>query len=129
MNKATIIGNVCRNPELRVTQAGVSVCSFSVAVNRRKTQNNQNPETDFFNITAWRGLGEICSKYLTKGSKVCVVGPVSIRSFTRADGTAGASMEITADDVEFLSARDHNDNPQNQQVPEGFTRVDETPQF
>jgi single-strand DNA-binding protein len=104
-----------------------------VAVNRRKTQNNQNPETDFFNITAWRALGENCSKYLTKGSKVCVVGPVSLRAFTRADGTAGASIEVTADDVEFLSTKsgDHNDNPspQNPQVPEGFTQVYETPLF
>ncbi len=80
------------------------MCSFSVAVNRRKTQQNQDPGADYFNVSAWRQLGENCAKWLIKGRKVCVVGPVTVRMYTRNDGTPGASMEVTAEDVEFLSS-------------------------
>ena len=107
MNKLTIIGNLTRDPELRTTSAGVNVCSFTVAVNRRGRRDDQNgqPEADFFRVTAWRQLADICSKYLAKGRKVCVVGPVSVHTFTGNDGTTRASLEVTADDVEFLSSR------------------------
>ena len=105
MNKAIIIGNLTRDPELRTTATGLSVCSFSVAVNRRKQQGNE-PEADFFKVTAWRERGETCAKYLSKGKKVCVTGPVSVSIYTGNDGQTRASLEITADDVEFLSPRD-----------------------
>lgn len=104
MNKLTIIGNLTKDPELRTTQDGVSVCSFTVAVNRRKKTDNQ-PEADFFRVSAWRQLGENCGKYLAKGRKVCVVGPVSVRTWEK-DGKHGASLEVVADDVEFLSAKE-----------------------
>lgn len=102
MNKLTIIGNLTRDPELRTTQGGVSVCTFTVAVNRRKTQNQQ-PEADFFRVTAWRELGENCGKWLIKGKKVCVVGPVSVSTYTGQDGKTYSNLEVTAQDVEFLS--------------------------
>ena len=107
MNKLTIIGNLTRDPELRTTSAGVNVCSFTVAVNRRGRRDDLNgqPEADFFRVTAWRQLADICSKYLAKGRKVCVVGPVSVHTFTGNDGTTRASLEVTADEVEFLSSR------------------------
>lgn len=105
MNKATIIGNLTNDPDLRATTTGVNVCNFTVAVNRRKTQNNQNPEADFFKVTAWRERGELCAKFLAKGKKVCVIGPVSVSVYTGHDGTAKAQLEITADEVEFLSPR------------------------
>ena len=104
MNKLTIIGNLTKKPELRVTSAGISVCSFTVAVNRRRTANNQNPGADYFSVSAWRQLGENCAKFLDKGRKVAVVGAVSVRTYTKSDGTFGASLEVTADDVEFLSS-------------------------
>ena len=77
MNKIVIIGNLTKNPELRSTTAGVPVCGFTVAVNRPKTANNQEPGADFFNVNAWRGLGENCARFLESGKKVCVVGKVS----------------------------------------------------
>ena len=82
MNKLTIIGNLTRDPELRTTASGVNVCSFTVAVNRRNRRDDQNgqPEADFFRVTAWRQLADICSKYLAKGRKVCVVGAVSVHT-------------------------------------------------
>ena len=103
MNKLTIIGNLTRDPELRTTQSGISVCTFTVAVNRRKTQNNQQPEADYFRVSAWRELGENCAKWLIKGRKVAVVGPVSVNAYTGQDGKNYANLEVLAAEVEFLS--------------------------
>jgi len=107
MNKLTIIGNLTRDPELRTTGTGVNVCDFTVAVNRRRRNDNQygQPEADFFRVTAWRERGELCAKYLAKGKKVCIIGPVSVKTYTGNDGTTRASLEVTADDVEFLSPK------------------------
>ena len=109
MNKLTIIGNLTRDPETRTTSTGINVCSFTVAVNRRRSSQNQNPnqpEADFFRVTAWRQLGEICQKYLAKGRKVCVVGSVSVSTYEAKDGSGTRfSLDVTADDVEFLSSR------------------------
>lgn len=107
MNKLTIIGNLTHDPELRTVRDGISVCSFSVAVNRRNRSNSVpgQPDADFFRVTAWRQLGENCAKYLAKGRKVCVMGSVSVRTYQANDGTTRASLEVTADDVEFLSSR------------------------
>ena len=104
MNRLTIIGNIVKKPELRVTSAGISVCSFTVAVNRRRTANNQNPGADYFSVSAWRQLGENCSKFLDKGRKVAVVGAVSVRTYQAQDGSTRANLEVNADDVEFLSS-------------------------
>jgi len=103
MNKAFIIGNVTKDPELRTTQSGISVCSFNVAVNRRQSAQAEHPEADFFKVTAWRQLGENCAKYLAKGRKVSVIGSVTASAYTGNDGQPRASLEITADDVEFLT--------------------------
>ena len=107
MNKLTIIGNLTRDPEPRTTQTGVNVCDFTVAVNRRgrRDQNSNQPEADFFRVTAWRELGENASKYLAKGRKVAVIGPVSVRTYTGNDGVTRASLEVTADDIEYLTPR------------------------
>ena len=103
MNKLTIIGNLTADPELRVTSNQIPVCSFTVAVNRKRKVEGQ-PEADFFNVTAWRERGELCAKFLQKGKKVCVVGPVAVRTWDK-DGRHGANLEVTADEIEFLSPR------------------------
>lgn len=129
MNKLLIIGNVCREPELRTTSQGVSVCTFSVAVNRKKGIEEL---TDFFRVTAWRGLADICGKWLQKGKKVAVVGQVSVSTFTGSDGATRASLEVTADDVEFLSPRVSDLPPEVPEVKDkqtGFTQVDESLPF
>ncbi|MBQ6383197.1 MAG: single-stranded DNA-binding protein [Clostridia bacterium] len=109
MNKLIIIGNLTRDPELRTTPSGDSVCSFTVAVNRRTRRDAQNqPEADFFRVSAWRVLGENCAKYLAKGRKVFVSGPVSVRTYQAQDGSTRASLEVNAEDVEFLSSRNED---------------------
>lgn len=106
MNKLTIIGNLTRDPESRTTASGSTVCSFTVAVNRRRSSQNSNqPDADFFRVSAWNQLGENCQRYLAKGRKVAVVGRVSVSTYQGNDGTTRASLDVMADDVEFLSSR------------------------
>ena len=108
MNKLTIIGNLTRDPELRKTQSGVSVCTFTVAVNRRRRPGEEE-QADFFRVSAWRELGENCAKWLIKGKKVAVVGSVSVSTYQGNDGRTYANMEVTAQDVEFLSPAGHTE--------------------
>lgn len=110
MNKAILIGNLTRDPEVRTTPSGVNVCSFSIAVNRRRANQQGERETDFFNIIAWRSLGDLCGKYLSKGRKVCVTGEIQNRSYDGKDGVKRYVTEIIADDVEFLTPRDGSSN-------------------
>lgn len=104
MNKLIIIGNLTRDPELRTTQDGTAVCNFTVAVNR-KVRTDGHPEADYFRVTVWRTLGESCAKYLSKGKKVCVTGAISAREYTGGDGSTHASLDLLADEVEFLTPR------------------------
>ena len=104
MNKLMIIGNLTREPELRTTQEGKKVCTFSVAVNRRKKIEGK-ADADFFRVSAWKDLGENCAKFLTTGKKVCVVGEVSVHTYQKQNGEAGASLEVNASEVEFLSQK------------------------
>lgn len=87
-----------------------------MAVNRKKKGENQENEADFFKVTAWRERAEVCAKYLAKGRKVAVVGSVSVSTYTGNDGQFRASLDVTADEVEFLSSR--NDNPAQEQPKE-----------
>ena len=102
MNKLILIGNLTRDPELKATPSGLSVCDFTIAVNGRKKED----ETQYFRVTVWRTLGETCAKYISKGKKVFVSGAVSARTYQANDGTTRVSLEVTADDVEFLSTQD-----------------------
>jgi single-strand DNA-binding protein len=110
-----IVGNVGRDPEMRYTPSGQPVTSFSVATNRQYTGNNGQvvKETIWFKITTWGKQAEVCNQYLKKGSKVLIEGRLnpdpatgSPKIWTKQDGTAGASFEVTASTVRFLSSRD-----------------------
>ena len=120
MNKIVIIGNLTGTPELRVTQSGVSVCEFTVAVNSRRKDDGAT----FFRVTAWRALGETCHKYLDKGRKVMVCGAVSASAYTGRDGKPRASLEVTAEDVEFLSSASGDSQQQSAPKANGFTPID-----
>lgn len=104
MQKLFIVGNLTRDPDLRVTQSGLDVCSFTVAVNRRRREGQQQ-EADFFRVTAWREMGKNCKQYLAKGRKVAVTGSVSVSTYQAQDGSTRAQLEVTADDVEFLTPK------------------------
>lgn len=104
MNKLMIIGNLTKDPEIRTTTTGKNVCTFTVAVNRRKKLEGQ-PDADYFRVSVWEQMAENCHKYLSKGKKVCVIGRVSVRTYKANDGETRASLEVFADDVEFISPK------------------------
>ena len=99
MNKITLIGNLTNEPEKRSTPNGITVTSFTIAVNRR----GQDKQTDFFRINTWRGLADTCAKFLAKGRKVAVVGELQARTYEAKDGKTKVSLDVQADEVEFLS--------------------------
>ena len=105
MNKIVLIGNLTRDPDSRSTPSGVTGCSFTIAVNRRFPSQGTERQTDFFRINAWRQLGENCARYLTKGKKVAVVGELQARTYEDKDGNTRMSLDVSADEVEFLSPR------------------------
>lgn len=101
-----LIGNLGGEPELRYTPSGVPVAAFSLAVNRKWTdgEGQSHDKTTWFRITTWRKQAEIVSQYLTKGSRVMVIGEVEeARPYTDRDGNQRASIEVTAQTVKFLS--------------------------
>ena len=122
MNKLVLTGNLTRSPELRSTPNGIPVCTFTIAVNGRKSDD----PTAYFRITVWRQLAEICNRYLTKGKKVFVSGPVSVSTYTAKDGTTRASLEVTAEDVEFLSPAGTGAENATVDGRAGFVKVDES---
>ena len=122
MNKLVLTGNLTRSPELRSTPNGIPVCTFTIAVNGRKSDD----PTAYFRITVWRQLAEICNRYLTKGKKVFVSGPVSVSTYTAKDGTTRASLEVTAEDVEFLSPAGTGAENATVDAQAGFVKVDES---
>ena len=102
MNQYTIIGNLVRDPETGATQSGVNWCRFTVAARKKRPRENE-PDAEFVRVTAWRGLGDTCAKYLSKGRKVAVIGEPKAHGWQGQDGTIKAQIEMTADEVEFLS--------------------------
>lgn len=105
MNKVFLIGNLTRDPELTETAGGVSICRFAIAVNRNYSGADGERKTDFFNVTAWRGLGETVSRYAKKGNKVAVSGSIELRNYEDSTGAKRTAVDIIAQDVEFLTPR------------------------
>ncbi len=123
MNKVFLIGNLTRDPELSTTSTGVSLCRLSIAVGRRFASTDGARETDFFNVTAWRGNAENCAKFLKKGNKIAVTGSIQIRNYERQDGTKGLAVDIVADEVEFLSSKNEGSNGEGGATIPGATPV------
>lgn len=103
MQKFIAIGNLTRDPELTETNGGISVCHFSIAVNRSYTDSNGERQTDFFNCTAWRGLAETIARYCKKGGKVAVTGSIQIRNYEDNQGIKRIAVDVIVQDCEFLT--------------------------
>ena len=103
LNKAILTGNLTKDPDLRTTASGLSVCTLSVAVQRRYGNQQGERKADFFNVICWRGLADTCAKYTRKGSKVGIVGEIQNRTYEAKDGTKRYITEILAEQVDFLS--------------------------
>ena len=107
MAKITILGNVGRDPEQRYTQTGTMTTSFSVAVNtrRRLPDGSQQEETEWYRVTAFGRLAEVCQQYVTKGSQLYVEGRFRIDRWTGQDGQPRVTPDVVANDVQFIGAR------------------------
>lgn len=110
MNKVFLIGNLTRDPELSETSSGVALCRFSIAVNRNYGTADGERKTDFFNVVAWRGLGETVARYAKKGNKVAVSGSIELRNYEDSQGVKRTGVDIVAQDVEFLSPKGQSDS-------------------
>ena len=111
MNKIIVIGNLGRDPEMRYTTSGQAVTSFSVASSRRyrTADGEQREETEWFNVSAFGRLSEICNQYLTRGQQVYVEGRLRGRSYTDRDGQPRYSLEVTATEMQMLGRRGENE--------------------
>ena len=103
-NKVILIGNMTADPELKQTTGGISVCSFSIAINRRFAKADQNQQTvDFINVVTWRQSAEFVSRYFKKGNPILVCGQLQTRSWTDPQGQKRYATEVVADEVSFVA--------------------------
>lgn len=117
MNKAFLIGNLTRDPELSQTTSGIAFCRFSIAINRSYSSADGTKQVDYLPIICWRNQAENCGKFLKKGSKVGISGSIQTRSYEK-DGEKRYVTEIVADEVEFLSTRGgYNSDPTEEDLP------------
>ena len=105
MNRVEFIGNLSKAPDVKQTTSGKTVCSLTIAVNRRYKDADGKTTADFFSVQAWEKLAELCARYLDKGSKVFVSGELRNRSYEAKDGSKRTVTEIIANEVEFLSPK------------------------
>lgn len=119
MNKVQLVGRLAKDPELRTTGTGKSVCSFSIAVDRRYKQEGQ-PTADFFNVTAWGRQAEVITQYLGKGRQVAIAGRLQARSYDAKDGTKRYVTEIILEEFDFIGNKaDTGQNQSTAQATQG----------
>ena len=102
-NRIVLVGRLTAKPELRTTQSGIAVATFTIAVERRYKNANGDKEADFIDIVTWRGIAENCAKYLDKGSAVVISGSLQIRNYEDKNGNKRKAAEVVADEVRFIT--------------------------
>lgn len=132
INKVVLGGRLTSDVELKQTQSGVSVCSFSIAVNRKYAKEGEQ-QADFINCQAWRGTAEFISKYFRKGSSICITGSIQTRSWNDQSGNKRYATEVVADEAMFVDSKGSEDTPSAQNgshgkfeppayIPEAYTQ-------
>lgn len=111
-NKVILGGRLTANPEIKQTQSGVPVCTFSIAVNRKYTKEGQQQEVDFISCTAWRNTAEFLGKYFKKGSSICVVGSIQVRSWTDSNNQKRYATDVMVDEVLFVDSKNESQGAQ-----------------
>lgn len=107
LNKIIIHGRITQDIEKKITQSGVSVCNFTVAVDR-SYKNGEEKQTDFFTVVCWRGLADIVSKYFAKGKEILVSGEMQSQKWQDNEGNNRISWEIMANGVDFCGSKSDN---------------------
>lgn len=125
MNKAILVGRLTKVPELKTTASGVSVCSFTIAVNRRFKNAEGGYDADFINCVAWRQQAEFIAKYFGKGNMIGIVGSIQTRNYDNKDGQKVYVTEVAVEECYFVEGKSNNNNSDMPTVPnisnnEGF---------
>jgi single-strand DNA-binding protein len=110
LNVAVLMGRLCADPELRQTPNGVSVTTFTLAVDRPYAKSGQERQTDFIDIVSWRNTAEFVCKYFKKGQLAAVQGSIQIRSYTDKEGNKRKAFEVVADHVHFAGSKEESSN-------------------
>ena len=105
LNKVILIGHLTADPELKQTQSGIAVTSFSIGVTRRFARNGEQPTSDFINIVAWRQQAEFVTKYFHKGNAICIVGSLQTRNYVDQQGNKRYVTEVVADEISFVEKK------------------------
>ena len=127
LNKVVLGGRLTSEPELKTTPSGVSVISFTVAVNRRFSKDGET-QADFIRVTAWRQTAEFVSKFFHKGSSICITGSIQTRSWTDNNGTKRYETEVVADEAIFVDSKSESSaqaqkNSNSTYVPESYGNI------
>ena len=113
LNKVVIAGRLTSDPELKTTQTGTSVTSFTVAVNRRYQKDGAEQQADFISCTAWRQTAEFITKYFAKGSSICVTGSIQTRKWQDQNGQTRYGTDVVVDEAMFVDAKGEGPSRQN----------------
>lgn len=105
MNKVILVGRLTKDPELRTTQSGISVCSFTVACDRRYQKQGEERQTDFINCIAWRQQADFICKFFSKGVRIALDGSIQTRSWDAQDGTKRYATEVVVEHAEFAQSK------------------------
>ena len=105
LNKVILIGHLTADPELKQTQSGIAVTSFSIGVTRRFARNGEQPTSDFINMVAWRQQAEFVTKYFHKGNAICIVGSLQTRNYVDQQGNKRYVTEVVADEISFVEKK------------------------
>jgi single-strand DNA-binding protein len=125
INRVILTGNLTRDPELRSTSGGTSVCSLRIAVNSRRKEGDQwVDKPNYFDITVWGQQGENCAQYLSKGRPVAIDGRLNWREWETQEGAKRQSVDIIADSVQFLGSREGGGGQSNGAPPESDLPAD-----
>jgi single-strand DNA-binding protein len=125
MNKVILVGNLTKDPELTTTQSGINVARFTIAVQRKFKNANDEYESDFINCVAWRSSAEFIHKYFNKGNKIGVVGSIQTRSYDAEDGTKRYVTEVVVEECEFVQSKKGDSNNQAEDTKPELEPIDD----
>ena len=125
MNKVILVGNLTKDPELTTTQSGINVARFTIAVQRKFKNANDEYESDFINCVAWRSSAEFIHKYFNKGNKIGVVGSIQTRSYDAEDGTKRYVTEVVVEECEFVQSKKGDSNNQAEDTKQELEPIDD----
>lgn len=121
LNKVILGGRLTADPELKQTPSGVSVCQFSIAINRKYQKDKEQQTADFINCQAWRSTAEFVCKYFRKGSSICVSGSIQTRSWTDQQNNKRYTTEVVVDEAMFVDSKDESGTTQSTEQPTNNT--------